>query len=45
MKKKAISITIREDIIEKLKKICEKENRNISNYIETILAREIKNGR
>lgn len=35
--KKAFSITIEEELYEKLKKKCEEENRTISNFIELVL--------
>lgn len=43
MKRKVVSITLKEDLLKKLKEICNKTNRTLSNYIETVLEGDVKN--
>lgn len=40
--KKVLSLRLDDEIIEKLRGLAEKENRNLSNYIETILKKHIE---
>lgn len=42
MKKTRITITIREDILKELKEKSNIANRNISNYIETLIIKDMK---
>ncbi len=37
-----VSYRIEEEIVKKLKKLAEKENRKIGNYVETILLKHIE---
>jgi len=42
IEKKTVSIRLDDELIERLKQLAEKENRNLSNYIETVLKKYIK---
>lgn len=41
IEKKVISIRLDEDFIQKIKSVAEKENRPLSNFIETVLKKYI----
>lgn len=41
VEKKVLSVRIDDEIIEKLKRLAEKENRSLSNLIETVLKKHI----
>lgn len=43
VEKKVLSLRIDDEIIEKLKRLAEKENRSLSNFIETILKQYVAN--
>ena len=42
IEKKVLSLRLDDELIEKLKLLAEKENRSLSNFIETILKKYIK---
>jgi len=42
VEKKVVSIRLDDEMIEKMRRLAEKENRNLSNYIETILKNYFK---
>jgi len=43
IEKQVLSMRLDEELIEKLKKLAESENRTLSNYIETLLKKHIDN--
>ena len=42
IEKQVLSMRLDEDVIEELKRLAEQENRTLSNYIETLLKKHIK---
>ena len=41
MEKKVYSVRLNEELLEELKKIAEKENRSLSNLVETVLKKYV----
>jgi len=42
IEKKIFSLRLDDEVLERLKQLAEKENRTLSNYVETILKKHIK---